>query len=180
MAVSLVRKKVEEAIKDLEMTQQRLSTWPQDAQLKKELKDKAVRISDLSFNLKQQTSMLTDAEVRKTVRGYCDALGYLPPDLRGVKRVLEGGDGGGGGGGSKRFLEDVVAVPDEALTNVAPPSAKAEFPAWVSPSAMAPEFSAGGSPSTMAPGSPAAIRPSMMAPASPIAGSRSRRGCGVQ
>ena len=35
MAVSLVRKKVEEAIKDLEMTQQRLSKWPQDAQLKK-------------------------------------------------------------------------------------------------------------------------------------------------
>ena len=173
MAVSVVRKKVEEAIKDLEMTQQRLSKWPQDAQLKKELKDKAVKISDISFDLNQQVSKLTDAEVRKTARGYCDALGYLPPYLRGVKRVLEGGDGGGGGG-SKRFLEDVVAVPDEALTNVAPPSAKADFPAWVSPSAMAPEFSAGGSQSAMAPASPAAIRPSVMAPAS------SRRGCSVQ
>ena len=103
--VSTCLLKVEEAIEQLEDCKKRLSRWPRNSRLQKEMKDKAVAIANSSFALQNDINKLTDAAVRKTSPDYHDALGLLP---RGMKRRMEAP----GDKRKNRVTGDVVVVDD--------------------------------------------------------------------
>ena len=100
---------MEEAIGQLEDYKKRLSRWPPNSRLQKEMTNKAVACANNSFALCNDINKLTDAAVRKTSPDYHDALGLLPPGLK--RRMLEAPDGDTR---QKRRMDNVVVVDDFA------------------------------------------------------------------